>query len=273
MQILKGFFDTIDHTMLRETIKKRINDGGIIRLIGKWLNAGVLEGESVIHPEQGTPQGGVISPILANIFLHWVLDDWFVNQIKPRLRGDSFLIRYADDFVIACESESDAKRVMDVLPKRFACFGLTIHPTKTKLIAFRRPEYKQKSGKGHDTFDYLGLTHFWTRSRKGTWVIKRKTAKKRMQRAMNSLAIWCRQNRHTSLKEQHRMLCQKLMGHYQYYGITGNFQMLDRVHRHAVEIWRFWLDRRSSKNAMPWDKFLKILNTFALPRPRIVQPI
>jgi len=270
---IKGFFDTIDHDMLREIIKERVNDGGIIRLIGKWLNAGVLEGELVTHPEQGTPQGGVISPILANIFLHEVLDGWFVNQIKPRLKGDSFLIRYADDFVIACESESDAKRIMDVLPKRFSRFGLTIHPTKTQLIAFRRPEYKQKSGKGHDTFDFLGLTHFWARSSKGSWVIKRKTAKKRMQRAMNALANWCRQNRHLSLKEQHRMLCQKLMGHYQYYGITGNFQMLDRVHRHAERIWRFWLDRRSSKNAMPWDKFLKILSTFPLLRPRIFQPI
>ena len=270
---IKGFFDTINHDMLREIIKERVNDGGIIRLIGKWLNAGVLEGELVTHPEQGTPQGGVISPILANIFLHEVLDGWFVNQIKPRLKGDSFLIRYADDFVIACESESDAKRIMDVLPKRFSRFGLTIHPTKTQLIAFRRPEYKQKSGKGHDTFDFLGLTHFWARSSKGSWVIKRKTAKKRMQRALNALSTWCRQNRHLSLKEQHRMLCLKLMGHYQFYGITGNFQMLDRVHRHAEKIWRFWLDRRSSKNAMPWDKFLKVLFTFPLLRPRIFQPI
>ena len=270
---IKGFFDTIDHTMLRDIIKKRINDGGIIRLIGKWLNAGVLEGERVIHSEQGTPQGGVVSPILANIFLHEVVDDWFVNQIKPRLKGDCFLIRYADDFVIACESENDARRMMAVLPKRFARFGLTIHPTKTRLVAFRRPGYRQKSGKGHDTFDFLGLTHFWARSGKGRWAVKRKTAKKRMQRAMNALSNWCRQNRHISLKEQHRMLCQKLMGHYQYYGITGNFQMLNRVHRHAVKIWRFWLDRRSSKNAIPWDKFHKILETFPLLRPRICQPI
>jgi RNA-directed DNA polymerase len=270
---IKGFFDTIDHDLLRETIKKRINDGGIIRLIGKWLNAGVLDGEHVTYPEQGTPQGGVVSPILANVFLHEVLDDWSVNQIKPRLEGNSFLIRYADDFIIACEFESDANRVMDVLPKRFDRHGLTIHPTKTRLIAFRRPEYRHQSGKGHDTFDFLGLTHFWARSRKGTWVIKRKTAKKRMQRAMNALSNWCRQNRHLSLTEQHRMLCLKLMGHYQYYGITGNFRMLERVHRHAVAIWRFWLDRRSSKNAMRWDKFLKILNTFPLLRPRIVQPI
>jgi group II intron reverse transcriptase/maturase len=269
---IKGFFDTIDHDLLREIIKERINDGGIIRLIGKWLNAGVLEGELVTHPEQGTPQGGVISPILANIFLHRVLDDWFVKQIKPRLRGESFLIRYADDFIIACESEHDAKRVMAVLPKRFARFGLTIHPTKTQLVAFRRPGYAQNSGKGHGTFDFLGLTHFWARSRKGSWVIKRKTAKKRVQRAKLALFNWCRQNRHIPIEEQHRRLCQKLLGHYQYYGVRHNTPMLHCVYRYVERVWWFWLARRS-KNALPWSKFRRILDALSLPKPRIVQPI
>ena len=270
---IKGFFDNIDHTMLREVIKERVNDGGMIRLIGKWLNAGVLEGESLTYPDLGTPQGGVVSPILANIFLHRVLDDWFVTQIKPRLRGDCFLIRFADDFVIACELESDAKRLMAVLPKRFNRFGLTIHPTKTRLVAFRRPEYRHPSGKGYDTFDFLGFTHLWGRSRKGRWVIKRKTARKRMQRTMNALKQWCRDNRHEPLGNQYRSLCQKLLGHYQYYGITGNFRMLDLVHRLAVKTWRYWLNKRNNKRAMSWDKFLRVLATFPLPKPRIVQPI
>jgi hypothetical protein len=245
----------------------------MIRLIGKWLNAGVLEGESLTYPDLGTPQGGVVSPILANIFLHRVLDDWFVTQIKPRLRGDCFLIRFADDFVIACELESDAKRLMAVLPKRFNRFGLTIHPTKTRLVAFRRPEYRHPSGKGYDTFDFLGFTHLWGRSRKGRWVIKRKTARKRMQRTMNALKQWCRDNRHEPLGNQYRSLCQKLLGHYQYYGITGNFRMLDLVHRLAVKTWRYWLNKRNNKRAMSWDKFLRVLATFPLPKPRIVQPI
>lgn len=270
---IKGFFDNIDHTMLREAIKERVNDGGIIRLIGKWLNAGVLEGESLTYPDRGTPQGGVASPILANIFLHRVLDDWFVTQIKPRLNGDCFLVRFADDFVIACELESDAKRLMDVLPKRFNRFGLTIHPTKTRLVAFRRPEYRHPSGKGCGTFDFLGFTHFWERSRKGSWVIKRKTAKKRMQRVINALKQWCQAKRHEPMENQYRSLCQKLLGHYQYYGITGNFRMLDRVHRYTVKAWRYWLNKRNNARARPWGKFLRILSDLPLPRPRIVQPI
>ena len=270
---ISGYFDSIDRNKLREIIKERVNDGSILRLIGKWLNAGVLEGETLTYPDQGTPQGGVVSPILANVFLHRVLDEWFVREIQPRLKGQSFLIRYADDFVICCELESDARRILAVLHKRFTRFGLTIHPTKTRLVPFRRPDYKEKSGKGGGTFDILGLTHFWSRSRKGNWVIKRKTAKKRLRRTMKALWQWCRTNRHMPLKDQYRMVCQKLRGHYQYYGIRDNFWMLEKVYRHTVKTWRYWLDRRSSKKAMPWDKFQRILNDFPLPKPRIVQPI
>ena len=270
---ISGFFDSIDRHKLREVIKERVNDGGILRLIGKWLNAGVLEGECLTYPDQGTPQGGVISPMLANIFLHRVLDEWFAKEVQPRLKGRSFLVRFADDFVVSCELESDAQRIMAVLPKRFARFGLTIHPTKTRLVPFRRPNHKQQAGKGSGTFEFLGFTHFWARSRQGNWVIKRKTAKKRLCRTMKALWQWCRANRHVALKDQYRMLCLKLKGHYQYYGIRDNYRRLEKVQRHVARTWRYWLARRSRKNAMPWEKFERRLADYPLPRPRIVHPI
>ena len=179
------FFDNLDHGILRDIIKKRINDGGLIRLIGKWLNAGVLEGAELTYPEKGTPQGGVISPLLANIFLHHVLDEWYEKEVKPRLKGRSFLIRYCDDFIIGCELEEDAKRIMAVLPRRFERFRLTIHLEKTVLVDFRSPDYRRRTSK--HTFDFLGFTHYWGKSRNGNWVVKRKTASKRMRRTMNKL--------------------------------------------------------------------------------------
>jgi len=270
---VSGFFDSIDHGLLREMIRQRVNDGGILRLIGKWLNAGVLEGETLTYPEKGTPQGGVISPMLANIFLHHVLDDWFVREIQPRLRGRFFLIRFADDFIIGCELEEDARRVMEVLPKRFGRFGLTIHPEKTTLVDFRRPCSDRECGGGNGTFDFLGLTHYWTKSRRGYWVIKRKTARKRLRRTFKSLWEWCRVNRHRVLEEQHRMLCQKLRGHFQYYGVRGNYPWLARVYRHTEKAWRYWLSRRSDKSYISWAKFQLLLAKFPLPRPRIVHAI
>jgi RNA-directed DNA polymerase len=204
-------------------IKLRVNDGAIIRLIGKWLKCGVMEGLTLIHPEKGTPQGGVISPVLSNIFLHHVLDRWYVRTVRPRLKGRSFLIRWADDFIIGCEQEDDAKRVMAALPKRFSLFKLTIHPTKTTLIRFRRPSSTKVTDNENGTFDFLGFTHFWAGTRHGYWVIKRKTANKRLRRAMKSLWEWCRDHRHENIYEQYKALSQKLHGHYQYYGIRSNF--------------------------------------------------
>ena len=267
-----GFFDNLDWGLLLEIIKQRVNDGGIVRLIGKWLNAGVMEGTTLTHPEKGTPQGGVISPVLSNIFLHHVLDEWYVRDVKPRLRGRSFLIRFADDFVIGCEREDDGERVMAVLPKRFGRFKLTIHPTKTALIRFRKPASKVETDRGNGTFDFLGFTHFWDKSRQGYWVIKRKTAKKRLRRAMKSLWQWCRQHRHWKLPEQHEMLSSKLRGHYQYYGIRGNYKMLEVVMEHVDRAWRHWLGRRSARR-ISWERFEKIRKLFPLPTPRIVHAI
>jgi group II intron reverse transcriptase/maturase len=271
---VSGFFDNLDHGLLRKFIKRRVNDGGILRLIGKWLKAGVLEGEQLTYPEKGTPQGGVISPVLSNIFLHYVLDDWFVRDVQPRMKGRCFLIRFADDFVIGFEKEVDARRVMNVLPKRFARFGLSIHPEKTRLIQFRKPGAKGSSTNGNSTFNFLGFTHYWARSHRGYWVIKRKTRKDRVKRFLKSLWRWVRHNRHLPLKEQQRMLSIKLRGHYQYYGISGNSRALSIVLYHARRYWRYWLSRRSHKGNINWEKFLdSIMNKFPLPKPRIIHTI
>jgi group II intron reverse transcriptase/maturase len=202
---IRKFFDTLDRAHLREFLQRRVRDGVLKRLIGKWLKAGVMEDGSVSYPDAGSPQGGVISPLLANVYLHYVLDTWFEQEVRRCLRGRAYIIRYADDFVIGFTREDDARRVMDVLPKRFGKYGLTIHPDKTRLIPFQRPP-QQVDGKGDSgagrpgTFDLLGFTHYWGRSRKGHWVVKRKTASKRLSRAVRSIAQWCRYNRHRPVR-------------------------------------------------------------------------
>jgi RNA-directed DNA polymerase len=269
---VSGCFDNIEKGKLLTVIKQRVNDGGIIRLIGKWLNAGVMEGEILTISEKGTPQGGVISPILANIYLHHVLDEWFEKEVKPRLKGQAFLVRYADDAVIGLELESDARRMLEVLPKRFERFGLTIHPQKTKLVRFIKPK-QGGTGKGNGTFDFLGFTHYWAQSRRGYWVIKRKTMRKRVRRIVKALWEWCRHNQHKPLKEQYQTLSRKLRGHYQYYGIRSNYQMLEVVLWQAEQAWRHWLNRRSRTKKMTHKEFDRLRQTYLLPRPRIVHAI
>lgn len=268
---IRSFFDALDHTHLREIIERRIRDGRILRLIGKWLNAGVLEGRELLHPEAGTPQGGVISPVLANIYLHEVLDVWFEREVKPRLGGGAFLIRYADDAVLCFACEADARRVLEVLPKRLSKYGLTLHPEKTRLVRFEHP--RDKGGPGPGTFDLLGFTHYWGKSRKGKWVIKRKTAAKRLRRALVRIAEWCRTHRHDRLKEQYRALAQKVKGHYAYYGITGNAQGLSTFLHSVERIWQRWLSRRSQRARIRWDRFKELLRVFPLPRPRVVHSV
>lgn len=266
---IEGFFDAIDHGHLRGFLDQRVRDGVLRRAIDKWLKAGVMEDGNVQHPESGTPQGGVISPLLANVYLHDVLDVWFEQEVKPRLTGRAFLIRYADDFVIAFSLESDAHRVMEVLPKRFGRYGLTLHPEKTRLVPFRRPR-QDDSGSGPGTFDLLGFTHYWGRSFRGNWVVRRRTSRKRFSRSVRSIDRWCRANRHRSIAEQQFELTRKLRGHYGYYGITGNFAGLHRFLRAAETSWQRWLDRRSSRSHMDWERFRKLLERYPLPRPRIV---
>jgi RNA-directed DNA polymerase len=271
---VSGFFDTLDWGLLREFITQRVKDGGILRLIGKWRHAGVLEAGALTHPDKGTPQGGVVSPMLANIFLHHVLDEWFVKDVQPRMQGRCLLIRFADDFVMGFELEADARRVMAVLPKRFTRFSLTIHPEKTVLIAFKRPPSRDQSAGGKGSFDFLGFTHYWAKTRRGDWVIKRKTVGKRLRRFMKAIWTWCRENRHAPLQEQYRMLCAKLRGYYQYYGIRGNFKMLEVVFEHTERAWRYWLSRRSHKGHIRWQKFVDSLrNKLPLPKPGIMHNI
>jgi group II intron reverse transcriptase/maturase len=270
---VSGFFDNLSHNQLQDILKQRVNDGGVLRYIGKWLNAGVVDGKSLSYPEKGTPQGGVVSPTLGNIFLHHVLDEWYVKEVRPRLKGRSFLCRFADDFLIGFELEADARRVMEVLPKRFARFELSIHPEKTRLVPFQKPSGPAVAGKGPGTFDFLGFTHYWGKSRKNTWVIKRKTAKKRLRRSMKNVWEWCHQNRHKPLREQYWMLCLKLKGHYQYYGITGNYATMRVLYKHAEKAWRYWLSHRSTKGGIPWEKFGMLNLVYPLPGPKIVHSI
>ena len=250
----------------------------LLRLIGKWLNAGVLEDGCVTHPEKGSPQGGVVSPLLANIFLHSVLDEWFERDVQPHLKGHSFLIRYADDFVTGCACEEDARWVMDVLPRRLEKYGLTIHPEKTRLVPFERPsdrpqrtETSERTPAG--TFDLLGFTHYWGRSRKGFWVVKRKTSKSRISRGLKALAHWLRKERHGALGDQHRTLSQKLRGHFAYYGITGNAAALNRFRRRAIGLWRKWLSRRNRDGPIAWDRMYRLLARYPLPPAIVVHSV
>ena len=269
----QSFFDSLGHKHLRGFLDKRVRDGVIRRTIDKWLNAGVLEEGSIHHQKGGTPQGGVVSPMLANIFLHEVMDKWFEEVVKPRLTARAILIRYADDMLIAFSSEKDARRVMAVLSKRFAKYGLTLHPEKTRLVDFRRPrETGCDKGSRQDvrlgTFELLGFTHYWGKTRQeGRWVVKRKTAKKRFTQAVKRVAQWCKVNRHLSIREQHRNLVIKLRGHYQYYGIAGNGQALSRFYHEVRRIWRKWLDRRSNQRYMNWDQYELLLARYPLPSP------
>jgi len=270
---ITGFFDHIDRSWLRTFIQQRINDGGVLRLIGKWLNAGVMEDGQLSYSDKGTPQGGVISPVLANIYLHHVLDEWFEQEVKPRMRGHSFIVRFADDFVVGFEREDDAKRVVEVLPKRFAKYGLEIHPEKTRLIKYSKPASNKEVKRGDNTFDFLGFTHYWARSRQGNWVIKRKTSRQKVRKTVQALWVWCKKHRHMELSKQHRILSSKLRGHFQYFGVRCNMRAMEAVLYHVRCGWRYWLNRRSSKKALDWETFDVLLERFPLVKPKIIHNV
>jgi len=274
---IRKFFDTLDHAHLRELLRQRIRDGVLLRLIGKWLNAGVLEDGNLTFPDEGSPQGGVISPLLANVYLHYVLDVWFEQEVQPRLQGRAFLIRYADDFVMGFACEEDARRVLAVLPKRFGKYGLTIHPDKTRLLAFQPPDRPDRpashSGSEPGTFDFLGFNHHWGRSRKGNWVVKRQTASSRLRRAIMKIGAWCRANLHQAIQKQHQTLSQKLRGHFGYYGITGNSEALRRFRDAVSRTWRNWLSRRRRGGFFSWDQFRQLLARYPLPPPLAVHSV
>jgi RNA-directed DNA polymerase len=267
---IKKFFDTLDHEQLRQILGQRVRDGVLLRLIGKWLNAGVMEGTNLSHPESGTPQGGVISPLLANIYLHEVLDKWFVREVKPRLKGRAALVRYADDFTFVFARKDDAERVLEVLPKRFGKYGLTLHPDKTRLVPFHRPGRLDGGSGKPGTFDLLGFTHYWGLSRNGKWVVKKRTARDRFSRTLRRINEWCRTHRHVDVEVQQRALARKLNGHYAYFGVTSNYPALARLWHETKALWRKWLSRRSQKALVNWDAMYRLLERFELPRPRIV---
>jgi RNA-directed DNA polymerase len=274
---IRKFFDTLDHAQLRSLLQQRVRDGVLLRLIGKWLHAGVLEDGALSYPESGTPQGGVISPLLANIYLHYVLDVWFEQEVRPCLKGRAFLIRYADDFVMGFACEEDARRVLDVLPKRFGKYGLSLHPDKTRLVDFRRPSFG--SGRGHSqgrepgSFDFLGFTHHWGRSRQGRPVVQRRTARSRFTRSLTRIGDWLRRHVHDPVAVQHCRLCQRLRGHFAYFGITGNAWALTRFREAVLGVWRKCLARRRRGGWLSWEAFRSFLQRFPLPPARVVHSV
>jgi RNA-directed DNA polymerase len=271
---IKNFFGSLDHTWVVKFLTHRINDPRIITLIQRWLKAGVLE-DGVVRPsEEGTPQGGSISVLLSNIYLHYALDLWFKRIVKPRMRGESYLIRYLDDFLICFQYPSDAKRVYAVLPKRLGKFGLQLEPTKTKLVAFGR--FAARDSKLHGTkleaVDFLGFSHFCTRNRKGNFQVGRKTAKKWQARSMAHLTRLMGIIRHRPIREQVAEINQVLRGHYLYYGLGGNFGYLQRMHRFCEWRWRRMLCRRSQRGNVTWEKFQRIKAVYPLCAPRLHVP-
>lgn len=273
---IRKYFDTLKKERLGKFLDRRVRDGVIRRLIGKWLKAGVWEKGQLSYPEDGTPQGGVISPLLSNIYLHEVLDCWYEEEVKPRMKGRVFLVRFADDFILGFEKKEDAEKVYRVLFKRFEKYGLSLHPEKTRLVPFGRPEETkddQSNGPKPGTFDFLGFTHYWGKSRQGRWVIRRKTMRKRTTRGLKAISQWCRKNLHEPMREQVEKLGRKLKGHFGYYGITGNFASLQRFRWEVIRIWRKWLARRGDPKGMSWERMNRLLDFFYIPEARVVHSI
>lgn len=274
---IRNFFSALPHDKLREILRQRVRDGVITRLIDKWLKAGVLEAGEWQRSENGTPQGGVISPLLSNVFLHEVLDKWFAEQIQPLLKGGSFLVRYADDFVMGFEDRREAERVLSTLWKRFARFGLELHPEKTRLVPFGKPRRDESlKDRAHSgSFDFLGFTHYWAQSRKGNWIVKRHTAKDRLNRSLKKIHQWCRTHRHKPLEVQHIRLCRIMNGHYGYYGVTGNIRKLHAYAHGVKDIWHNWLLRRHRRrDRRDWEWYHRAVSpNYPLPTPKIVHSV
>jgi group II intron reverse transcriptase/maturase len=266
-----SYFDAIVRKLLVEMIERRVSDGSILKLIGKWINVGVIDDGRLLVTENGVGQGQVISPFLANVFLHHVLDKWFEEEVKPRLKGEAFLVRYVDDAVICFQNAEDAQRVRMVLDKRFSKYGLTLHPEKTRVVEFGRKAFHkaQRMGTKSATFDFLGMTHLSEKSRRGTFRIGVRTAKKRMRRGLKAVAQWCKEHMHDPIAEQQRTLNAKLRGHYQYYGRSSNYRGILRFYRGVRRIWRTWLNRRTQGTPLSWEKYTRFLERHPLVRPRI----
>jgi RNA-directed DNA polymerase len=261
---IKNYFGSIDHGLLRGFLDRRVKDGVIRKMLDKWLKAGILEDEQLQYPTEGTPQGGIISPLLSNIFLHYVLDEWFSEQIQPLLKGRSFIVRYADDFILGFEYKEDAQRVMITLHKRFAKYNLLLHPDKTKLIDLNSCD------RGSRSFDFLGFTHYMGKSRKGNLILKRKTSRVKLSRKLSEISDWIKCNRHLKLKKLIDELNAKLRGHYAYYGITFNFRSLYSFFLQIKRLLFKWLNRRGGKPKWQWERFIRLITEWQpLFKPKI----
>ncbi len=271
---ITAYFDSIVRKLLLELVEKRVSDESVLQLIRKWISVGVVDEGRLLVSEKGTGQGQTISPLLANVYLHYVLDEWFENEVKPRLRGEAHEIRFADDAVLCFQYREDAEKVAAVLPKRFAKFGLTLHPEKTRLVDFgRSAEAKAKrQGQKPATFDFLGFTHVCARSRRGRFTVHVLTVGKRLRRSLSEIARWCQEHRHDPVDEQQKTLNQKLRGHYQYYGRPTNYRSLWKFYRGVRNIWRKWLNRRTRGKPLPWARYAELLRRLPLLLPRITQP-
>jgi RNA-directed DNA polymerase len=264
---IKGFFDHISHAQLGEMLKERIEDGALLKLINQWLKAGVLETDGqVIYPESGTPQGGIVSPILANVYLHHALDVWFQAVVKPHCRGEACLIRYADDFVCGFEDQADAEAFYRVLGKRLGKYGLELSASKTRIIEFSRRDHS-----GKHRFDFLGFEFRWGQDRAGKAHLKRRTSRRKLRKSLAAFTEWCQRRRSQPLRELMRELKTKLQGYYNYYGVKGNFEGLQQFYEEALVILLKWLNRRSQRQSLNWAGFKETLKHFQIPRPQIVE--
>jgi group II intron reverse transcriptase/maturase len=271
---LKNFFGSLDHGWLLRFVEHRVGDPRILRLIRRWLKAGVMEGGCFEESEVGTPQGGSISVLLSNLYLHYVLDLWFERAIKPRLDGECYLIRYIDDFIVCFEHKKDAERFVAVLNKRLAKFSLTLEPSKTRLIEFGRFAERNAKAKGKkpDTLYFLGFTHYCTKTRNGSFKVGRKTEKSRLKRSINHLQDRIREARHLKVDVQTARINRTLRGHYNYYGMGGNFQSLAKVFYKAVQFHKKMLGSRSRKGYITWELYWKIREKHPILRPYIKIP-
>jgi group II intron reverse transcriptase/maturase len=269
---IQAFFDSIDRTKLAELLRIRVADPTFLRLVGKCLHVGVLDGEEFSEPDEGTAQGSIISPMFGNVYLHYVLDLWFERDIKPQLGGHARLVRYADDFVIGFRRREDAERVLQLLHARMTEYGLTLHPDKTRLIPFERPQSGKNEGSGPGTFDFLGFTMYWSKTRRGGWRLGMKTRKARVRKTIEAIFEWCRSHRHDPIADQHAALRRRLVGHYNYFGVNGNCRSLQGVLHRVERVWYHWLSRRSQRS-LTWKRFQAYLRAWPLPEPGITTHI
>jgi group II intron reverse transcriptase/maturase len=271
---IRSYFDSIVRSVLVEMIEKRVTDGSVLRLIGKWIKVGVIEDGRLLVSETGTGQGQPISPLLANVYLHYVLDKWFEDEVKPRLKGEAYEIRFADDAILCFQHKEDAEKALAVLPKRFEKYGLTLHPEKTRLIEFGQYAARnaKKRGEKPATFNFLGFVHICARSRQGKFTVHVKTIAKRLRRGLTAIWDWCQQHRHDPVSEQQKTLNAKLRGHYQYYGRPTNYRSIGQFYRRVQRIWKEWLGRRTRGERLTWERFKEILRQFPLLSPRITHP-